>query len=330
MLTKRERVTLSISGQTPDRVPVSFWRHFPDIDHDPAALADAMVDFHRTHDLDLVKLMPNGMYGTEDFGCQIGNPDPVTGAKRLVESSVRDADGLARLPVLPPGKGARGRELRCVRAVRRALGPDVPIIQTVFSPLTTAAKMVTSPGLVEMLRTHPDSVHRGLETITRTEEAYAAACVQAGADGIFFATQMAQASVMIQDEYVRFGRPYDLRVLQAVGTTNRLSIVHVHGIDTFFSLFVDYPTPLLNWHDRRTPPDLRTGQMQIPNGAVVGGLDERGILIEGPTSRITADVRGILRLTGSRRHLLGPGCVLPLSIPASHLTAARSAVEGMR
>lgn len=326
-MTKRERMVATISGRAPDRVPISFWRHFPDVDQDAGALAEAMIAFQRTYDLDLVKLMPNGMYGTEDFGCRIGNPDPVTGAKRLVESPIHDIGDWERLPAPDPTRGARGRELQCLHAVRRTLGPDIPVIQTVFSPLTTAAKMATPARLVEMLRAHPGDVHRALGAVTQMEERFVQACMDAGADGVFFATQMAQTSVMTEDEYLTFGRPYDLRVLGAVGKTEHLSVIHIHGIQTFFPLFADYPAPLVNWHDRRASPDLRGGQVLKRHGAVMGGLDERGILIRGPATKITEDVRGILRETTSRRHVLAPGCVLPIDIPAEHLAAARGAVE---
>jgi len=38
-----------------DRPPVAFWRHVPDVDHTSQGLADAMLAFHRTWDLDLIR-----------------------------------------------------------------------------------------------------------------------------------------------------------------------------------------------------------------------------------------------------------------------------------
>jgi uroporphyrinogen decarboxylase len=297
------------------------------VDEVAGALADAMISFQRTYDLDIVKLMPNGMYGTEDFGCTIGNPDPISGAKRLVASPIRNAQELAALPVLDVRRGARGRELECLRAVRRALGPDTPILQTVFSPLTTVAKMLTPAGLVAMLRESPNETNQGLEALTRTEERFVSACMEAGATGIFFATQMSQASIMTQDEYADVGRRYDLRVLAAAGEKH-LSVVHVHGTETFFRLFADYPAQLVNWHDRRTPPSLQQARSVAPEKTTMGGLDERGILIHGPQPAVTEDVRAVLRQVGAARHVLAPGCVLPLQIPPDHLSAARAAVAG--
>ncbi len=325
-MTKRERVVAAIKGYPVDRVPVSFWRHFPDIDHDPDLLAEAMIQFQRRYDLDLVKLMPSGMYGTEDFGCRPGDPNPVTGAKRLLEGPIQTPGDWETLRVPPIDEGARGRELRCLRAVRTALGPDVPIVQTVFSPLTTAAKMTSPDRLVEMIRTHPPQVRQGLETIARAEERFVAACMESGADGIFFATQLAQEPVVGDALYRMFGVPYDLRVLAAVNKTGHISIIHVHGTAVLFPRFLGYPAPLLNWHDRRTRPDLVDGRRQFTRGAVAGGLDERGVLLEGPPPRIAEDVHAIVRETGGVRHVLAPGCVLPLAVSDAHLDAVRGAV----
>ena len=51
-MTKRERVQAALAGRPVDRLPVSFWRHFPDLDLDPGRLATALLEFHRRFDLD--------------------------------------------------------------------------------------------------------------------------------------------------------------------------------------------------------------------------------------------------------------------------------------
>lgn len=58
-MTKRERVLAAVARRPVDRLPVSFWRHVPDRDHDPVLLADAMLAFHDRWDLDLITVMSN-------------------------------------------------------------------------------------------------------------------------------------------------------------------------------------------------------------------------------------------------------------------------------
>lgn len=47
---KSERLRAVLSGRTPDRAPVSLWRHWPDDDQDPVRLARVTVDFQQRYD----------------------------------------------------------------------------------------------------------------------------------------------------------------------------------------------------------------------------------------------------------------------------------------
>ncbi|MBM3469613.1 MAG: hypothetical protein FJX73_02325 [Armatimonadetes bacterium] len=331
-MTKRERLLAAVEGRRPDRTPVSFWRHFPRIDHDPELLAEAMIEFQEQFDLDLVKLMPSGMYGAEDYGCEVGDPDPTTGAKRLLASPVDGQQGWAALErPLPPEQGARGRELVCLRLVRRALNHEVAVLQTIFSPSTTAAKAAGRDRWIALLRSDPNSAHRILSQVARSERAFVAACLDAGADGVFFATQLAGDGLLAWDEYSTLCLPHDLVALEPLRGRPHLSIAHIHGERPLFDLARFYTLPMVSWHDRRTSPDLCEGLTRTGSGAAAGGLDERGVLSDGPAERIGEDVRDTLdRVRGCSsgpRHMLAPGCVLPLQVPDAHLLAARSAVE---
>ena len=45
-MTKFERVQAALKRQPTDRLPYAFWRHFPDVDRNPAALAQSTLRFH--------------------------------------------------------------------------------------------------------------------------------------------------------------------------------------------------------------------------------------------------------------------------------------------
>ena len=62
------RIGAAISGAAPDRVPVALWKHFPGDDQDAGKLAARTLEWQRTWDFDLVKFMPSGTYGVEDWG----------------------------------------------------------------------------------------------------------------------------------------------------------------------------------------------------------------------------------------------------------------------
>src|SRR5437667_349726 len=92
-MTKRERVFAALERRPVDRPPISFWRHVPELDHDPRLLAEAMLGFHRRLDLDFVKLMSSGVYCVEDWGCTVAYMGAPSGAKQCTEHAVRKTAG---------------------------------------------------------------------------------------------------------------------------------------------------------------------------------------------------------------------------------------------
>ena len=55
-MTKRERIKAALAGETVDRVPVAFWRHWPGDDQKPDSLAMVALDFQLRYDLDFIKV----------------------------------------------------------------------------------------------------------------------------------------------------------------------------------------------------------------------------------------------------------------------------------
>lgn len=323
-MTKRERIEAAVNGRPPDRVPISFWRHFPDLEMRAETLAEALAAFQRRYDLDFVKMMPNATYATEDWGCESEYRENPQGARTVVRRAVRESADWGRLRPLDPRAGALGREVQCVRLLRQALGDQVPILQTVFSPLSIAFKLGGEQTL-EDIRRPPAALHAALQAIAETMRGFVRACLQAGADGIFFATQLASEKFCSAGKYREFGRPYDLQVLDAAAGA-AFSILHIHGADIFFDLVADYPVHAVNWHDRRVPPSLGEARERYSR-CFVGGLNETETLPQGPPSRVREEVLEAIQQVKGRGLIVGPGCVFDLRTPEAHLEAARQAVE---
>ncbi len=326
-MTKTERVQAALAGRPVDRVPVSFWRHFPELDLDPLALAEALVRFQRRYDLDFIKVMPNGVYCVEDWGCRIAYQGGSDGARTCTRHAVQRIEDWTRLTPLDSEAGALGREIRCLRAVVGGRGDDAPVLQTIFSPFTVARK-VAGPDLVrETMRRDPARLHAALEVIATAVAGYAQACLGAGAQGVFFASQAATPEVLTLEEHRAFVEPYDLAVLSPLRARHAIILIHLHGDQPYLAHVArTYPASALNWHDRRTRPSLAEAKAQL-SPALVGGLDERGTMITATPVQVRAQAQDAIAQCGGRRFLLGPGCVLDLRVPESNLAAAREAVE---
>jgi uroporphyrinogen decarboxylase len=325
-MTKRERVDAAIHGLPVDRVPVAFWRHAPEVDHTAKGLAEAMLDFHRRWDLDLIKIMSSGVYCVEDWGCSVAYQGSPNGAKTCTDHAVKVAADWGRLEALDPGAGALGRELEALRLIVRGRGDDAPALHTIFSPLTIARKLA-GDRLDGDLATAPAAVEAALEVIAATVTRYAAAALEAGADGFFFATQHASREAIAEALFRRYELPYMRRILEQLASGGGFTILHLHGRDIFFDACADLPAAILNWHDRLTGPTLSQGKAR---GAVAAGLGETGTLRNGPVAAIRAEVTDALAQTGGRGHVLTTGCVLPLDVPDAHLQAVVDTVRGPR
>ncbi|HXF81326.1 MAG TPA: uroporphyrinogen decarboxylase family protein [bacterium] len=322
-MTGRERVLAAVAGQAVDRAPIALWRHFPQEDQKAETLARAHVAFQQRWQWDLLKVTPASGYYGDDWGLRAGyRPNP-EGVRHITERPIKKAADWGQLRRLDVTAGVYGRELQTLRLIRDAL-PDTLLLSTVFSPLSVARGLAGEQALVRYLREDPEALHAGLEVITDVTARFAAETLAAGADGVFFATQCASTAYLTVEEYEEFGRPYDLRVLDAVGGALRL--LHIHGEQIMFDVLADYPAEIVNWHDRRTPPTLAEAARRT-SSCLAGGIDEWGTLYKGAPEAIIAEVREALAQTGGRRHIVAAGCVIPIDVAAERLAAARQAVE---
>jgi uroporphyrinogen decarboxylase len=325
-MTKRERVLAALGRQPVDRLPVAFWRHVPEVDHTARGLAEAMLAFQRRWDLDLIKVMSSGVYCVEDWGCRVAYQGSPNGAKTCTQHAVRQVSDWAKLKPLDPGQGALGRELEALRLILKGRSDDVPVLHTVFAPLTIARKLA-GDRLAGDLRDHPEAVLGALDLITDTVIRYAGAVAQAGADGIFYATQDASRDVMPEGDHAKFSMPYSWRVLESLKGASLFTMLHIHGQHIYFDRKATLPVAAINWHDRLTAPSLGDALNRF-GGAAVGGLSEKETLLKGPPSAVAAQVADAIRQSGGTGVIVAPGCVLPLAVPDESLEAVVKGVTG--
>jgi len=324
MMTKRERLAAAGAGKAVDRAPVALWRHFPTDDTDVEQLAQSVVAFQKMYDWDFVKITPASQYSVSGWGATItyrGHPE---GTSEYLNRPITKVEQWADLKALNPHAGALGAQLACIQRVRELLGPEAVILETVFSPLDQARRLVGNGNEIVQLRKHPKELQTALEVLTATTEAFVKAALKAGADGIFYATQHASAERLSREEYTNFCRPLDFRILKAA-KEGFFNLLHLHGQNTYLDLVKDYPVQALNWHGRETGPSLADGAELFP-GLVIGGLSQKD-LVEGNPETVRDLVVAALCETETSRVGLSTGCVLPTVAPWGNIRALRAAVE---
>lgn len=327
-MTKLERIRAAIAGEQTDRIPYSLWSHIPGVDLIPEKIAEETYRFYKKFDVDFVKTLNNGMYSVEDFGGEVDYSGiEKGGVAALTRSPVSSAEDWDTIRAADTGKGALARELRYLDLLMERLdGEPVPVVFTIFSPLTTASKLSENRIMEHIRQGQGRRVHRALEAITETTCRLVERAIEGGASGIFFATQLSNYGIMPEAWYEEFGKPYDIRVLES--SKGWCNMLHAHGDDIMFPLLRDYPAQVFNWHVGESLPDMDEALLMTKK-CVMGGL-RRGDITEDRRNAIANQIYRAIRVTGGRRLILTPGCVIryPLNENTMHyVKQAKEAIE---
>jgi uroporphyrinogen decarboxylase len=322
--THKERIQACLNNQILDRPPVALWRHFPVDDQDPKSLADATLHFQRIYDFDLVKVTPASSFCAKDWGVQDEWSGHTEGTRRYTKRIIQDPRDWETLPPLDPTAPHLAGQLACLRFIRAELGPDTLLLQTIFSPLAQAKNLAGSDTLIAHLRLYPEAVLKGLATIAETTRRFVEACLDTGIDGVFYAIQHAQASLLTLEEYKTFGFPHDQKVLEPAQAL-LCNLLHLHGRDVYFSLLSSFDFQIVNWHDRETFPSLSQAQ-GLFSGVACGGM-RQDTLVYGNPDEVRKEAADAIEQTKGKRFILGTGCVVPIIASHGNLLAARKSVE---
>lgn len=308
-MTKAELVQRVLAGGTAERVLFSIWFHFG-TQHLPGDRTAAIhVDFFQSYDLDWMKVMSDYRYPMPQG---ISEVDTVEKLRRFSRFTM-DAPPFAE-------------QLKCLREIRRRLGPDVPFIETVFSPWAVARRTLRSHTR-RLWESHPRAFKDFLESVTETLRAYVYAVAETGAAGIFFSVNGAGEDEMSPSEFEEWVAPYDMAVLQAAEELARagrfyFNVAHLHGTRLRWeAIFRRYPAHAFNWSAHHSPPTLAEAR-RATRRALIAGIDEVGLTAKTP-SEVAAMVRQAIAEAGREGFLVGPGCAVPTETPSDLIVAAR-------
>jgi uroporphyrinogen decarboxylase len=323
-MTPRERLQATIRGEAVDRPAWSLWRHFYDTEATAEGLAGSMLGFQNDYQFDFMKVNPRASYHVEDWGVTIRySGDPYKGPS-IVDVPVKAPADWRKIEPLPSDKGVLGEHLKALRLIRDGLGGRIPFIMTVFNPLSLAGDLVASDRvLIDHMREVPDLVHHGLAAITETFVNYTKAVLDLGASGIFFATtSWASRDTMSPDQYRAFGRPYDLKVLEAAKSAE-FNLLHVCGDNNMLLDLADYPVHAVNWASTSpSNPSVAEAAARI-KPALVAGISREALLAD-TSDQALAEARRAREESGGKHWALGPVCSIPTRSRPETIQALRA------
>ena len=309
-MNRIERVTKALKGEEVDRPPFSFWYHFG-LQHMPAAKhAEAEVDFYRAYDLDFLKVMSDYPY-----------PLP-----QNLEAIVTE-DDWKRIEPVAAVDHRWTEQLTALSMINDAIGKEALFIETIFSPWTTARRLARSGSLDVARQRYPETLLDAMEAIAISLADYSKEALKRGAAGIFLSLGAATSDVMTREEYEQWGRPFDLKILEAVREA-AFNVLHIHGRRIHFNSVVDYPASALNWSHFATAPSLKEGKVRSGK-TVLGGIDEATAShVSAP--EIREQVENTIREIGTQGLIVTPGCSVATDTREQNLRAVKAAVDRVR
>jgi uroporphyrinogen decarboxylase len=321
-MTSRERVEAALGMGMADRPPVGAWGHTFREEWSPEALAAITVERARRFGWDFVKFQPRASCFAEAFGSTYHPSGHRLRAPILIQAAVQDLGSWASVKLV--NRKTLDDQVESIGMVVRELGPDVPVLQTVFSPITVGGYLVgkSQSRIVREVRKHPEIVGPALDRIAEGLLDFSRRSVEAGAAGIFYAISgYAGRKVMPEDVYRDLVLPYDLAVLKALPREAWFNVLHLCGSNLNFGLARDLPAQAVSWsvHNQGNP-SLADGR-EIAGRAVMGGLSQRATLVYGPPPRIAEEARQAVEQTGGRGLLLAPGCSVSPRVRETNLAA---------
>jgi uroporphyrinogen decarboxylase len=305
-VNKIERMNAALRGEPVDRVPASFWFHFPPGHAAGHAMAKAHLDYYRAADPDFLKVMNDNSYAP--------------GGVEAVET----IDDWRRLKPAPLTSQPFQNQLAGLREVVDAVGDEVLVITTIFSPYTNGDR-ICGRKLREHLSADAESVSVGLATIAEALAEFAQACIEAGAAGIFFSTQGDEEDRFTAAQFREYIKPHDVAVLGAAedaGAT--FNLLHICGKHSRLEAYADYPAHAVNWAPQLENVSLSEGR-RLLRRTIVGGVDQRGVVVDGSKEQIEAEVRIAIAEMGTQGFMIGAGCTVPSDVRIENLLWARAA-----
>lgn len=290
---------------------ISLWRHFYDREKTADDLTQSMIAWQEKWNWEFVKINPAACYHVLDWGAEYQfSKDPLQ-EQKLIHPVVSNDEDICRIGRLNVHEGALGDQLQVIRNLRAHFGAELPIVETVFSPIEIAHRLMQSrEDLLRIREKNPRALHQLLNTIMEVYQEFTLAALEAGADGIFFATKWANEDLMSWPDYEEFGKRYELPIVESLAQKDALLILHVCGPRTYLQKMLDYPVQIISYDFLAAGVPDPAQIAQTTGKFVMGGVDQDHL-----RSDFSEVVQRSLQYKRIPNWIVAPSCVLPVTTP---------------
>ena len=310
-MNKYERVMATVNGGIPDRIPCGFWYHFPEGCESGDKAVQVHLDFFETSGTDLCKIMNENTCPN----------DP----------AIRTAGDWSRLSPFSMDAGFIQKQVSLVKAVTERMEHKAVVLATVHGLVASAYHILGGTELYDHdgtilarhLRENPEGMKHAFRVITDYLKGICWKFVEAGADGIYYASLGGERRMFTDEEFAAFIKPFEIEVLESVSEVPGFNILHMCKSNLNLERYLEYPCKVLNWGVYEDNISLEDGRDLFGHDRVyLGGLDDRaGVIVDGTEQEIEAAVRNLVKTFGGHNFMIGADCTLPTNLPAERMQA---------
>ena len=329
-VTKRDRVMAALRGDAVDRVPLSFWLHnFATENSVEEFVAEIRSGSRATFDWDYLKPQSRAQCFAEAWGLRYHAVGRAGGA---VHGHPRAVRGRRRPAAPAAGRSGRGRARRAARGAppdpRRGRARHADHLDGLLAAdgrAVPAAAAAVEQALA-IARAEPAALEPRSAAIAETLAGYTRLALAAGADGLFYATNVAPGpSSSRRPSAAASSGPYDLPILAAVAAAPVQPAPRLRRRRALRRVRSTTPCRRSRWAQAPGNPSLPEGRRRTGR-AVVGGLPAKPVIATLTHRRSwRGHARAAVGATSGRGLLLGPDCSINPDTPEPLLHAARAA-----
>lgn len=137
---------------------------------------------------------------------------------------------------------------------------------------------------------------------------------EAKLDGVYYAATQGSRRWLTDEECIRWVKPFDLQVMEAVKKAGGYCILHICQSDVGMDRFDEDYAALadgINWGVYDVPMSLADGREHFKGKTVIGGFaNHKGPLVDGPAEKVREEIRNIVGNFGRKGFILGADCTL--------------------
>ncbi len=314
-MNKKELMEFLETGSNLGEVPCGFWMHFNEEEQCGPKAIDAHIRYYSRTGVPLIKVMNEHYF-------QLGKTIEKTEDWRDIQAEEKNEINYQEY-------------LSEIRGIRERMGNESLILATIHGVLVSACHATDGLGIftnpdntvTRHLKEDPESVIEGLKQIAMILKKLCLECMEAGADGIYYALLGAEEQRFTQEFFETYIKPVEIELLQDVKKEG-IVFLHICKDNPRLPMLKEYPAHVVNWAVNNGAYGLREGADIFSDKIIMGGFENRfGTLLTGSKQEIMQEMKEMAEEAGRERLIVGADCTLSNTVSMEQIKKAVEACK---